>query len=107
MHTQPEHCVAWGKSRFEEYFTSQVELLAQLRGLVSPTSTTSTDANDKVGSGDNVTVGVDRARTWLSTLSTDQLSSLWKVLQYQPWTSEGARMVNYTQLLVLTNVLHC
>jgi len=85
--------VAWAKSRFEEYFSSQVELLAHLRGLVSSTSTTSTDANDGVGSGENVIVGVDRARAWLNTLSTDQLSNLLKVIQYQPWTTEGARKV--------------
>ncbi len=91
---QPEHCVAWAKSRFEEYFTSQVELLAHLRSLVSPTSTTSTEADAAVGSAANATVGVDRVRTWLSTLSVDQLSSMLKVLQCQPWTSEGAWKVH-------------
>jgi hypothetical protein len=33
VHAQPEHCVAWAKSKFEEYFVVQPQLLAQLQGI--------------------------------------------------------------------------
>lgn len=76
--------MAWAKSRFEEYFNAQVELVAHLRGIISPAADT--------GAVD-ATAAVNRARAWLYTLSGDQLSGLLKVLQHQPWTSEGATKV--------------
>eukprot|EP01032_Pedospumella_encystans_P012227 gene12227-14159_t len=86
---QPEHCVAWAKSRFEEYFNSQVELVVHLRSLLLLPTTATTTATD--GSDADATATEDRVRAWLNTLSTDQLSGVLKVLRFQPWTSDGAR----------------
>ena len=101
--------MAWAKSRFEEYFNSQVELVAHLRSLLSPTTTatTTTTVASDADANTTVTVKVDRVRTWLSTLSADQLSGLLKVLQFQPWTSDGALKVSYHVLVPSTDFFFC
>ena len=95
--------MAWAKSRFEEYFNSQVELVAHLRSLLSPTTTATTTAT--VGSDADATATEDRVRAFLNALSADQLSGLLKVLQYQPWTSDGALKVSYHVFVLFLCIL--
>ena len=100
--------MAWAKSRFEEYFNSQVELVAHLRSLLSPTTTaTTTTADGNAGADTTAAATEDRVRAWLSTLSADQLSGLLKVLRFQPWTSDGALKVIYFYFLCVMLCFFC
>lgn len=94
---QPEHCVAWAKSRFETYFSSEVQLVAKLRGMINPlnnTSSTSATSDADAPFDQPEAAKLEQVRAWLGTLSEDQAQGVLRVLEDRPWTALGAQKVS-------------
>jgi hypothetical protein len=57
---QPEHCVAWAKSKFEEYFGLQPQLVRELQSILQ---------KEQPSLGKELTA-------WLDALSEEQVATL-------------------------------
>jgi len=83
--------VAWAKSRFETYFSSEVQLLVQLRDIISSHSSS---AAGEATSARSEADRLEQVRAWLGTLSEDQVQGVLRALEDRPWTTQGAEKVS-------------
>lgn len=85
--------MAWAKSRFETYFSSEVQLVAKLRDILLHPVSTPASPISAVEKEKEKEERLEQVRTWLGTLSEDQVQGVARVLEDQPWTAQGAQKV--------------